>query len=93
MIVIKLEGKLSKMQEIIDFIISNFECNSEYIEDELYNYLKHSFAINYPKETKDLFKHYFPKRSSVNIDDLYEKIKDIVINEIIERNEIGDKYF
>jgi len=84
---------MSKMKEIIEFIISNFECDSEYIYDEFHKYLTYTFAVKYPKKTKKLYHHYFPNESSVNIDDLYENIKDDVIQEILKRNENTEEYF
>ena len=79
--------------EIIEFIISDFNCNGEYIYDEFYEYLKNTFATKYPEKTKSLYKHYFPKKKSINIDDLYEEIKEIVIEEIFQRNENIERYF
>jgi len=77
------------MTETIEFIIADFNCNEECIDDAFYKYLTEIFAVKYPKRTKALLKHY----SSQSIDDLFEKIKDIIINEIFERNEYIEKYF
>lgn len=81
------------MEEIIELIIADFDCNDEYIYDAFYKYLTQTFPVKFPKETEELFKFYFPDRSSVNLDDLYEKIKTQVVESIIEINNDMDKYF
>jgi len=81
------------MEKIIELIVNDFECNDEYIYDAFYEYLIEIFVDKYPEQVEVLHKHYFPNNSSLNMDDLYDRIKDDVVNTIIERNEDYEKYF
>ena len=79
------------MQGIIDNIVGNFTpTKNKNIYNELYNFFCFEYANKFPNDIKTIYKHYYPNQeipnniNDINKDDLYEKMKNIIVEELIE---------
>jgi hypothetical protein len=79
------------MQRIIDNIVGNFTpTKNRNIYNEFYDFFCFEYANKFPNDIKTIYKHYYPNQEipnnidDINKDDLYEKMKNIIVEELIE---------
>ena len=85
------------MQQIIDNIVGNFTPNKNAnIYNEFYDFFCFEYADKFPDDIKIIYNHYYPGQEipiNINKDDLYEKIKNIIVEEFIEYENDYYKFF
>jgi len=85
------------MQKIIDNIVGNFTpTKNKNIYNEFYDFFCFEYANKFPDDIKIIYSHYYPNQDipiDINKDDLYEKIKNIIVEEFIEYENDYYKYF
>ena len=85
------------MQKVIYNIVGNFTpTKNANIYNELYDFFCFEYANKFPDDIKTIYKHYYPNQeipNDINKDDLYEKIKNIIVEEFIEYENDYYKFF
>jgi hypothetical protein len=79
------------MQRIIDNIVGNFTpTKNTNIYNQLYDFFCFEYANKFPDDIKVIYKHYYPNQeipneiTDIDKDNLYEKMKNIIMEELIE---------
>jgi len=85
------------MQRIIDNIVGNFTpTKNKNIYNELYDFFCFEYSDKFPDDIKIIYNHYYPNQEiplNIDKDDLYEKMKNIIVEEMIEYENDYYKFF